>query len=121
MLTIKEVKTSRDIREFIELPLRMYKDCPGFVPPLYGDEKKLLKSGGCTANAEAIFLLAERDGKTVGRLQGLIQKQHNEKHGCAQMRFTRFDCTDDAEVAGALFAAAEEWLQANGIGGPAEE
>ena len=109
MVTVKEVKSGRDIREFIELPLRMYKGCQWFVPPLYGDEKKLLKSGGNTENAESIFLLAERDGKTVGRLHGIIQRQHNEKHGCAQMRFTRYDCENNAETAKALFAAAEKW------------
>ncbi len=115
MVNIKEVKTSRDIKEFIEFPLRLYKDCRWYVPALYGDEKKLLKSGGNTENAEAVFLLAERDGKTVGKLQGLIQKQHNEKHGCAQMRFTRFDSIDDAEVAEELFKAAEKWGEAKGM------
>lgn len=115
MVTVKEVKNGRDIREFIELPLRMYKGCPWFVPPLYGDEKKLLKSTGNTDKAESVFLLAERDGKIVGRLQGLIQKQHNEKHGCAQMRFTRFDCENDPETAAALFAAAEKWGAERGM------
>ena len=57
MLTIKEVKTARDIKAFIELPLQMYKNCPYFVPPLYGDEKKLLKSGGCSETAESGKLL----------------------------------------------------------------
>ena len=42
MVEIREVKTPRDVKEFIELPLRMYKSCPYFVPPLYGDEKKLI-------------------------------------------------------------------------------
>ncbi len=115
MVTVREVKTAKDVREFIELPLRMYKGCPQFVPPLYRDEKKLLMSGGDTENAASLFLLAERDGKTVGRLQGIIQKLHNEKHGCAQMRFTRFDCADDAEAARALFAAAEEWGARRGM------
>ena len=115
MVTVREVRTGRDIREFIELPLRMYKGCPWFVPPLYRDEKKLLKSGGNTESAEALFLLAERDGKTVGRLQGIIQKLDNEKHGCARMRFTRFDCAADAEAARALFSAAEEWGARHGM------
>jgi GNAT superfamily N-acetyltransferase len=115
MVNVSEVKTSRDIKEFIEFPLKMYKDCPYFVPPLYEDEKKLLKSGGENENADAVFLIAKRDGKTVGRLQGIIQKQHNAKHGCAQMRFTRFDCIDDSEVARALFEAAQSWGKARGM------
>ena len=115
MLTVKEVKSSRDIREFIEFPLRLYKECPYFVPPLYGDEKKLLKSGGCTDVAESVFYLATEDGKTVGRIQGIIQKQYNEIHGVSQMRFTRFDTVDDKAVANALFSAVEKWGRERGM------
>lgn len=115
MVTVAQVKTAKDIREFIEFPLRLYKDCPWFVPPLYGDEKKLLRSGGSNENADAVFFLARRDGKTVGRIQGIIQYQHNEKQDTAQMRFTRFDAIDDAEVAKALFDAVEGWGREKGM------
>ena len=115
MVTVKEVKTAKDIREFIEFPLRLYKDCPWFVPPLYGDEKKLLRSGGDNENADAVFYLAQRDGKTVGRIQGIIQYQHNEKQDTAQMRFTRFDTVDDLAVAKALFGAVESWGREKGM------
>ena len=109
MLTVKEVKTPRDIKEFIEFPLRLYKDCEFFVPPIYMDEKKLLKSGGNSDIAESVFYLVEKDGKTVGRIHGILQKQYNEIHKVKQIRFTRFDSIDDAEVANALFSAVEAW------------
>ncbi len=115
MVEIRKVETARDIKEFIEFPLRMYKDCLYFVPPLYSDEKKLLRSGGITENADAVFYLAERDGKVVGRIQGLIQKQYNDIHGTAQVRFTRFDSIDDTEVSDALFAAVEAWGKGKGM------
>lgn len=109
MIEIREVRSTKEIKEFIEFPLRLYKDCPYFVPPLYGDEKKLLRSGGCTADAESVFFLAKRDGKTVGRIQGLIQRQYNTIHCVKQIRFTRFDSIEDASVAAALFSAVERW------------
>ena len=115
MLTVKQVSCAQDIKEFIEFPLRMYKKCPYFVPPLYADEKKLLKSGGCSDIAESVFYLAVRDGKTVGRIQGIIQKQYNEIHSASKMRFTRFDCIDDQDVANALFSAVEAWGRERGI------
>ena len=62
MVTVREVSGAKDIKEFIEFPLRLYKDCVNFIPPLYGDEKKLLKSGGNSDNAESAFFLAEKDG-----------------------------------------------------------
>ena len=115
MINIREVKTARDIKEFIEFPLRLYKDCPYFVPPLYSDEKKLLKSGGKTTDADAIFFLAERDGKTVGRIQGILQKEYNRSHSEKQIRFTRFDSINDLEVARALFSSLEKWGREQGM------
>ena len=115
MVNVREVSSAKDIKEFIEFPLRMYKNCPYFVPPLYGDEKKLLKTGGDSKIADSVFFLAERDGKTVGRIQGLIQKQYNEIHGVSQIRFTRFDSIDDTEVSRALFAAVESWGKQRGM------
>ncbi len=115
MVSIRQVKSHRDIREFIEFPLRLYRDCKHFVPPLYSDEKKLLRTGGNSNTASSVFFLAERDGVTVGRIQGIIQKQFNELHSCKQARFTRFDAIDDPEVSRALFSALEEWSRSMGM------
>jgi dsRNA-specific ribonuclease len=52
MLTIKEVRSARDVKEFIEFPLRLYKKCPHFVPPLYGDEKNKRKGKMSSEKAE---------------------------------------------------------------------
>lgn len=106
---VREVSTKADIDAFIEFPLTLFRDSEYFVPPLYADEKKLLKSGGDKAISDSVFFLAERDGKTVGRIQGIIQKQYNSIHGCAEVRFTRFDSIDDENVSRALFDAVAKW------------
>ena len=60
MIDIVEVKSKKDIKEFIRFPLRLYKGVPSFVPMLYADEKKLLLSGGKTDTSEAVFFLAKK-------------------------------------------------------------
>lgn len=115
MVSIIEVKTKKDIKEFIELPLIMYKGVYGFVPPLYSDEKKLILAGGKPDIADSIFYLAKKDGRVVGRIQGIVQRQYNEIHNTKRVRFTRFDSIDDVEVSGALFAAVEKWGKAHGM------
>ena len=115
MVNVREVKTKRDIKEFIEFPLRLYRGCDNFVPPLYGDEKKMILAGGKPDIAESVFFLAERDGETVGRIQGILQRQYNELHGERRIRFTRFDSVNDAEVSGALFGALEAWGRERGM------
>ncbi len=115
MINIKEVKTKRDIKEFIEFPLRLYKGVFNFVPPIYSDEKSLIKDNPHTAIADSIFLLAERDGRTVGRIQGILHRQYNELKGEKRVRFTRFDSIDDTEVSNALFSAIEKWAKDKGM------
>jgi GNAT superfamily N-acetyltransferase len=115
MVTVREVSCAKDIKEFIEFPLHLYKDCVWYIPALYGDEKKLLRSGGNSESAESAFFIAEKDGKTTGRIHAIIQHQHNLKHDCLQMRFSRFDSIDDEEVAKKLFEAAERWGASKGM------
>ena len=115
MVNVRQVKSRRDVKKFIEFPLSLYKNCSYFVPPLYSDEKKLLGENGKPDISESVFFLAERDGKVVGRIQGILQKQYNELHNERRIRFTRFDSIDDTEVSRALFSALEEWGRGLGM------
>ena len=115
MITVKEVKSKGDVREFIEFPLRLYRECPHFVPPLYSDEKRLIEAGGKPDISESVFLLAEEDGRTVGRIQGILHKQYNELHDTRRIRFTRFDSIDDERVSESLFSALESWGRERGM------
>ena len=115
MVTVRRVETKKDKKEFIEFPLRLYKNCKQFVPPIYSDEKKLLLSGGNSDIARSVFFLAERDGKTVGRIQGILHLQYNELKGEKRVRFTRFDSYNDTEISRALFGAVEDWAREQGM------
>ena len=115
-LKIVPVVTKKDRKEFVEYPLRLYKGNPYFVPPFYSDEMKLFTDKNIYAKTCAsCFFLAKRGNKTVGRIQGIVQKQYNEIRGTSQARFTRFDCEDNAETAKALFEAVEKWAQEQGM------
>ena len=116
MIEIKRVQTRKDVKEFIEFPLKLYKGNPYFVPPLYGDEKKLFKKKTAYDDqAESVFFLAKNGKKTVGRIHGILQRVSNEKWEQKRIRFTRFDCIDDQEVASALFSAVEQWGKEKGM------
>ena len=109
---IIKVEKLKDRREFINYPLRLYKGNENYVPPLYGDEKKLFGNKNIYNKiCDSVFFLAKRGKVTVGRIQGIIQKQYNDIHGTKQARFTRFDCEDNFETAKALFSAVENWAR----------
>lgn len=116
MIVIKEVKTKREIKSFIEFPLKLYKGNPYFVPPLYSDEKALFKPFSVYSDqAESVFYLAYKDDKVVGRIHVILQKASNLKWKQERVRFTRFDSIDDQEVANALFDRATEWAKEKGM------
>ena len=116
MLSVVEVKTKKQQKEFLDFPLRLYKGCPYFVPPLYGDEKKMFRPDYVYYDTcETVFFNAYRNGEMVGRIQGILQKASNEKTGEKRVRFTRFDALDDQEIASALFAAVENWAVQKGM------
>ncbi len=116
MVETVEVKTKKQQREFLDFPLDMYKDNPYFVPPLYGDEKKIFsKNYVYNDTCEHVYYNAYRDGKMVGRISGILQKSSNEIRNEKRVRFTRFDSIDDQEVADALFKAVEDWAKSKGM------
>ena len=116
MVEIKEVKSRKEVRTFINFPLKMYKNNECFVPPLYMSEKELFKKKNqFTSSCDTVYYLAYRDGKPVGRISGIIQRDANKKWNRKRVRFTRFDSIDDQEVADALFNAVEKWAKDKGM------
>ena len=116
MIEVREVKTCRERREFLDFPNRLYKGNPSFVPALYMDERKIFRKDYVyNDTCDSVYYNAYRDGKMAGRISGIIQRASNEKRGEKRVRFTRFDCIEDFEVASALFAAVEQWAVAHGM------
>ena len=115
-IKIVEVKTKKQIKEFVELPLRMYKDNPYYVPSMYGDEVALFsKKSIHNLTCDQIFFIAYRDNKVVGRIQGIVQNQYNEINNTKKARFSRFHCEDNIDTATKLFEAVESWAKEKGL------
>jgi len=116
-LVIKEVLTRKDRHDFIYLPEKVHKNEPDWLPPIYMDERELYnkKKNKSYKYADALLLLAYRDGKPVGRIMGIINKRYNElnkeKHG----RFCFMECFNDKEVFHTLITRVEVWAKENGM------
>jgi GNAT superfamily N-acetyltransferase len=103
-------------REFIELPYRLYRNEPHWVPPLRMAVKELLDKAKHPfyADAETQLFLARRDGRVVGRIAAIWNKAHNQFYGEQAGFFGFFDCENDVAVADALLSKAREWTRAKG-------
>lgn len=116
MVEVKEVKSLKERREFLNFPILLYKGNPNFVPPLFMDERKIFRKDYVYYDTcEAVYFNAYREGKMVGRISGILQKASNEKNGEKRVRFTRFDSINDREVSDALFEAVEKWALEKGM------
>ena len=117
MVQIKEVKNKKDIKLFIDFPTKLYKGVKQYVHPLRMSEFELFdpQKNVSFDECEAVYYLAYKDGKLVGRIAGILQKAYNKKANEKRVRFTRFDCINDKEVAKALFDSVENWAKKLGM------
>ena len=114
-LTIVPVQGKRMLRQFINFPLDLYKDCDKWVPALEDDEYKSLgPDNPSLAFCEKELYLAFRGKKVVGRIAAIINHNANKKWNENTVRFGWYDVIDDFEVAKALVEKVIEWGKERG-------
>ncbi len=116
-IEIRPVKSRRDLKDFIQLPWRIYRDDPAWIPPLLAEEKKRLNrnKNPFFEHAEAEYFLAFHNGELVGRITAQIDRLHNKTHNEKTGFFGFFETVDEPAVAHALLDQAATWLQARGM------
>ena len=116
---IREIQpTRRNLLKFVHFPIdTLYRDSKYFVPPLVTDELNTLRPDKNPAFdfCEAVYYLAYRDGKIVGRIAGIINHVVNERSNKKEARFSYIDFIDDAEVVDALIDAVTRWGKSKGM------
>ena len=115
-LEVVTAESKPALKEFIEFPYSLYRGDPFWVPPLRIAVKELMDrvKHPFYANAEAEFFLARRDGRVVGRIAAILDRNHNKFHEENAGFFGFFESTNDPEVAAALLGAAREWVSGRG-------
>ena len=74
-VTIKEVQSRKDLRDFVRFPIRLYRDCPHYVPNLYLDEMNALTDRNpMTRYSKTAKFLAYKDGILAGRVMAIINE-----------------------------------------------
>ena len=116
--SLKEVTTSRDEREWLDLPKRIYKEYPQWICPLDDDIRKVFDKSRneLFTDGEAIRWVAlDRSGNAVGRIAAFYDKEHAYSYEQPTGGCGFFEAIDDQELADTLFNAAREWLKARGM------
>ncbi len=110
MITIKNVITKSELKQFVKFPFSLYKDNPYWVPPIINDELAGFDKTKNPAfqNAEAHFFLAYKNNTIVGRIVAIINWTEVNQQGLKKMRFGWYDVIDDVEVSKALLEKVYE-------------
>lgn len=118
MYSITEVDSSQLSREFLELPVRLYKNEDNWIRPLNRDIESVFdpKTNKLFRNGELIRWIAkDSKGQTVGRLSAFIDKKSAFKNTQPTGGIGFFECIDNQEVASLLFDTAKQWLTERGM------
>ncbi len=116
-MEIVPVTSRSDLRRFIEVPYRLYRDDPNWVPPLrreqwaYFDPDRNATLAHCD---HALFLLVEC-GQAVGRIAPFVDRLGVAAWGQPIGLFGCYECVDDDEAARLLLETARSWLRERGM------
>jgi ribosomal protein S18 acetylase RimI-like enzyme len=110
---IRPVTTKKDLAAFLDLPYRLYKNDPVWVPPLRDEQRGQFdpRRNPLLDHCEWQLFLLEENGKTIGRIAAFIDllaiNFWKERIGL----FGYYECLPDLDAARLLLEAARTWLR----------
>ena len=116
-VVIKEVTSKKELKKFVKFNIDLYKGNPYHIPGLIEEEMVTLdkEKNPAFEVCDAVYYLAYKDDKIVGRIAGMINRRSNEVWNQQRARFGFLDFIDDAEVVDGLFNAVEKWATEQGM------
>ncbi len=116
-IDIRQVSQGGNLKDFLDVVSRIYRDDPVFARPLDQDLKDRLsaKKNPFFQHGEGTAFTAHQGGECVGRITASIDRDHLGRYKDDTGFWGFFDTIDDAEVASSLLGRAEEWLRMRGI------
>ncbi len=114
--TVKEVKSSSDLKRFIRFPHKLYSSSKQYVPQLDTEEKSVLtKSPSLEYCTIKLWIAVYENGEIAGRIAGIHNPRANEEHGTRRIRFGWYDFVEDKAVADGLMSKVIEWGKSIGM------
>ena len=108
-IKVIEIRSGKDLKDFIRLPDKLYSRDPFYVPLLKTEIKKQLSGKNpFFLHAKARYFLAKQGAETVGRIASIVNQRHIEFHNEKSGFFGFFESLDDYAVSDALLNKAAE-------------
>lgn len=118
VMQIVEVLNANQKKEFLELPLSIYKNVPAWIRPLDKDieavfdpqKNKFFRDGACSR-----FLLKDVSGRTIGRIAAFTSNKIFKKESQPTGGIGFFECIDEQSAANMMFDHCKAWLKERGM------
>jgi len=116
-VSIIEVKTPDQSKQFVRFPMDLYKNNPHYVPSFINDEINIWNPSENPAlqYSEAKQFLAYKNNTIVGRIALMINHKEEKELGIRKVRFGWIDFIDDEEVSQALIQTAIDYAKEKNI------
>ncbi len=104
MITLQQLHTKAELKNFVEFPFTLYKNCDQWVPNIINNEVEEfdVSKNPVFKHAEAHFFLAYKNNIAVGRVAAIINHKEINEQGIKKVRFGWLDFIDDIEVSKTL-------------------
>jgi len=116
-MKIVEVNDNKTWNQFFQLPFRVFKNDPRWVPPLLSEQKHLFEKHKNPFFKHCLYkawLVLEND-QPVGRVVAFIDTLYNSINNANAGFIGFFDCINEQEAAVRLFDISRQWLKQNGM------
>jgi len=113
-LSVKKVKTSTDIKNFIRLPWNIYGDSPLWIPPLISERKKFLDpvvNPFFKGSKVDLFLVTSNKKTALGRIALIENHVYNETLSDRVGFFGMFEVVNNKQASDFLLNKAEQWCR----------
>lgn len=116
-LEIIEVKNDVEKKEFLQLPVRLYKDNKHWVQPLNSDIEKVFDKeknktflhGDCCR-----YIVVNTDKETIARFAVFVNHKTSKLYDQVTGGMGFFECIDNKDIAFQIFDFCKSWLQNKG-------
>ncbi|HLG35724.1 MAG TPA: hypothetical protein VI757_12650 [Bacteroidia bacterium] len=117
-MNLVEVTTAKHKKDFILLPVSLYKNEPNWIRPLDKDieavfdakQNKYFRHGECSR-----LLLYDENEKPIGRIAVFIDERTTKKEPQPTGGIGFFECINDKAAAHKMFDHCKQWLQQKGM------
>lgn len=116
--TLMEVNDKKTVREFLHLPISLYKNNPLWIRPLDNDVESVFDPARNKhfRHGEAIrWVLRDKKGICVGRVAAFVDRKVSKSSEQPTGGMGFFECINDAKAAYTLFDACKKWLEQKGM------